>query len=357
MKRFCALVILCFLAASHINAQEKIDNNIEIDKLVHNFGDIAIDMGPVSCEFKIKNIGNKPTVIYNVVTSCGCTKPEWTKEPIKPGQSGTISVVYSNDEGPYPFDKNITVYFSDVKKPVILKLRGISRETMKPLSELYPIHLGPLGIKNNRIKCGYVEQGNSKSEHVLIANISQKPIKVDFKNVDKNLNVSIHPNPIPADTTAEMTVTVKSDPKKWGNNEYSFIPVVNKKEYDKLTVYAFTRENFDNMTEEDIEKGPMPRLYNSSFSFGQIEKGKIINATFKIINEGKKPFCVYKLDVDACTYSHSDIPVAQPGEEITFRVHIDTNDFPSGSCSKIVTLTTNSPLRPVMNLFINGIIK
>jgi hypothetical protein len=36
MKRFCALVILCFLAASHINAQEKIDNNIEIDKLVHN---------------------------------------------------------------------------------------------------------------------------------------------------------------------------------------------------------------------------------------------------------------------------------------------------------------------------------
>ena len=117
MKRFCALVILCFLAASHINAQEKIDNNIEIDKLVHNFGDIAIDMGPVSCEFKIKNIGNKPTVIYNVVTSCGCTKPEWTKEPIKPGQTGTISVVYSNDEGPYPFDKNITVYFSDVKKP------------------------------------------------------------------------------------------------------------------------------------------------------------------------------------------------------------------------------------------------
>ena len=63
---------------------------------------------------------------------------------------------------------------------------------------------------------------------------------------------------------------------------------------------------------------------------------------------------VYKLDVDSCCYSHSDIPAADPGEEISFRVHLDTKELPKGECLKIVTLTTNSPLRPIVNLFISG---
>lgn len=106
-------------------AQEKIGNGLEVDKTVHNFGDILLDNGPVSCTFTFRNTGNQPIVIYNAVTTCGCTKATWTKEPILPGKTGTVSATYSNDEGPYPFDKSITVYMSEPKKPVILKMRGI----------------------------------------------------------------------------------------------------------------------------------------------------------------------------------------------------------------------------------------
>ena len=38
-------------------AQEKIENGLEMDKTVHNFGDILLDSGPVSCEFTVKNTG------------------------------------------------------------------------------------------------------------------------------------------------------------------------------------------------------------------------------------------------------------------------------------------------------------
>jgi hypothetical protein len=357
MKRFCALVILCFLAASHINAQEKIDNNIEIDKLVHNFGDIAIDMGPVSCEFKIKNIGNKPTVIYNVVTSCGCTKAEWTKEPIKPGETGKVTVVYKNEDGPYPFDKNITLYISDIQKPVILKIRGVAIETMKSISELYPIHYGPLGLKSSTIECGYLEQKKTKTETVLIANISKEPIDVNFTNLSKNLSVSIHPNPIPGESTAEMQLSITANKDKWGKNEYKFTPVINQKAHNNITANAFTKANFDDLTEDEKEKAAMPQFDGSTFSFGQVEVGRVITATFTFKNMGNTPFCVYKVDIDACSYSHSDIPVAAPGEEVSFRVHLDTKDFPKGDCFKIVSLTTNSPFRPIVNLFIAGVLK
>ena len=325
IARFCISLIIGTFIANGLNAQEMIGNGLEIDKMVHNFGDIMLDSGPVSCEFIITNKGSKPAVIYNVISSCGCTDVEWTKEPIKSGGTGKISVTYSNDEGPYPFDKSLTLYLSDVKKPIILKLRGISREKMRPLTELYPIHHGPMGMKEDMIRCGNLEQGRDKSETVMIANISSNPIKVDFRNVSEHLNVSVHPNPIPAEGTAELTATVSADRSKWGRNEYSAVPVIDGKEYEAIGFWAFTKENFDDLSEEERMRGPMPRFEASTYSFGTAKVG-----------------------------THSDIPAADPGEEISFRVHLDTKDLPKGECLKIVTLTTNSPLRPIVNLFISG---
>ena len=150
MKRlFMAIACLLVLSGMTAKAQEKITDGVEIDKFVHNFGDILLDSGPVSCSFTLKNTGNKPVVIYSVSTTCGCTNVEWTQEPIRPSKTGTISVTYSNDEGPYPFDKSLTMYISESKKPIILKLRGVSLDKIKPLEELYPVSYGSLGIKEN----------------------------------------------------------------------------------------------------------------------------------------------------------------------------------------------------------------
>ena len=140
LKHTLACMFMALSTCMAAYAQEKISESLEIDKTVHNFGDIMLDSGPVSCTFTLKNTGSKPAVIYNVTTTCGCTDVEWTREPIRPGGSGKIAVTYSNDEGPYPFDKSLTVYLSDVKKPVLLKLRGVikcdaCRKPLRPLSE------------------------------------------------------------------------------------------------------------------------------------------------------------------------------------------------------------------------------
>ena len=92
----------------------------------------------------------------------------------------------------------------------------------------------------------------------------------------------------------------------------------------------------------------------STYSFGKIKKGEMVHAEFSFRNEGKEDFCVYRVNADACCWSHSTIPVAAPGKEVTFRVHVDTKDMPLGEALTIVTLTTNSPLRPIVNLFIAG---
>lgn len=362
------LFLYCFMALSTLscltaNAQEKIADGLEIDKTVHNFGDIMLGSGPVSCDFNIKNIGDKPAVIYNVTTTCGCTDVEWTREPIRPGKTGRIYVTYSNDEGPYPFDKNLTVYLSDVRKPVILKLRGVSQEKPRPLEELYPVHFGPLAMKEAINRCGNLEQGNSRSETILVANISDKPIKVGFADMSDNLQIRLLQNPIPAKSTTEMVFTVNTAKGIWGKNTYTAVPVINGNRFSdkngnkKIGVWAFTKDNFNHLTEEQQSRGSMPRFESSTFNFGKVPAGTVIHATFRFKNEGKECFIVHKVDADACCYSHSDIPAAKPGEEVAFRVHLDTKDMPEGESMTVVTLTTNSPLRPIVNLFISGVLE
>ena len=363
MKRlFTALFASLIIACGGAYAQEKITEGLEIDKFVHNFGDILLDSGPVSCTFTLKNTGSKPVVIYNVTTTCGCTDVDWTKEPLRPGKTGTVSVTYSNDEGPYPFDKTLTMYLSDMKKPVILKLRGVSQDKVKPLEELYPVTYGKLGLKENINKGGNMEQNGQKSEAVMVANLSDSPMKVTFAEVSEHLKVSVSPNPIPARGTAEMTYTITADRELWGKNYYWAAPVINGRTYTssegdrKIGFWAFTKEDFSKVTADDKRNGPRPTFKESTYSFGKIRKGQKVTAEYTFKNDGKMPFKVYKVDADAAI-SCSGVPEAAPGASVSFKVELDTTDLPKGESLTIVTLTTNSPLRPIVNLFIAGFIE
>ncbi len=80
----------------------------EFEQESHDFGEIP--EGPkVSYEFKFTNVGKEPLIIKHVKASCGCTTPEWPKEPIMPGEESTIKAVYNTSKRPGPFNKSITI--------------------------------------------------------------------------------------------------------------------------------------------------------------------------------------------------------------------------------------------------------
>ena len=346
--------------------QVKLTSNIEINSDFHDFGDLVLGSGPVSCEFTLRNTGAKPVAILSVVTSCGCTDVDWTKEPLKPGATGTISATYSNAEAPLPFDKNLTVYLSDSQKPVLLHLRGVCHE--KPLTpeEIFTHRFGALGFRSLEVKSGNVLQGECRSDSFTVANLSSEPIKVEFTDVSEGLEIKIDPETIPAGDQARVSYTVRTSRKRWGKNWYYATPVVDGRssfslaelpegvKAGKLRIYAFTTDNFTSLEEEEKSSGPRPVFKTSTYSFGKAKKGKTIEAEFTFTNEGKRPFCVYKCDADAPKYSHGTIPCTEPGETTTIRFHLDTALLPKGETLVIVTLTTNSPLRPVINLFVSG---
>ncbi|TWP27329.1 DUF1573 domain-containing protein [Apibacter muscae] len=67
---------------------------------------------------KIENTGDKPLIISNIKTSCGCTVPSWTTTPIAPGKKGEIVVTY-NTSIVGNFNKTMVISSNDVENPVL----------------------------------------------------------------------------------------------------------------------------------------------------------------------------------------------------------------------------------------------
>ena len=91
-------------------------------KDTHDFGEIPRSV-PVSVEFSFTNTGDAALIIKDVITSCGCTASDYTREPIMPGKSSKIKVTY-NAANPGAFTKTITVNSNDVEAAKVLQIKG-----------------------------------------------------------------------------------------------------------------------------------------------------------------------------------------------------------------------------------------
>lgn len=127
MKKLLATLVLAASTFAIADAQE-----IKFDKLTHNFGKFSESAPKVECVFNFTNVGNKPLVINQAVASCGCTVPQYTKQPIKPGEKGQIKVTY-NGAGKFPghFKKSITVRTNGVVEMTRLYVEGDMEEAKK----------------------------------------------------------------------------------------------------------------------------------------------------------------------------------------------------------------------------------
>ena len=95
------------LVAGKKNCADMTNNYILVKEKAFDFGKIPQGR-PVTHVFELVNKSNTPIVLENVLASCGCTTPEWSKEPIQPGATTSIKVGY-NAAGEGPFNKNVTI--------------------------------------------------------------------------------------------------------------------------------------------------------------------------------------------------------------------------------------------------------
>ncbi len=130
MKNTVIIAFFAMLFAFPVLGQRKTDGpQITFAKeLIDEHGVAAYNYGTIvqysdgKCEVRIYNTGNRPLVLSKVKSSCGCTVPNWPRQPILPGKSAVISVKY-NTRKIGSFNKSITIE-SNAPRSVSCRIKG-----------------------------------------------------------------------------------------------------------------------------------------------------------------------------------------------------------------------------------------
>lgn len=105
---------------------------IEFEEEVFDFGNI-MEGDVVEHVFKFKNTGNNPLIISKATGSCGCTVPEWPRDPIAPGQTGEIQVKFNSKGKEGEQDKRVTIQANTIPNNTVIRIVGAV--TVNPDSE------------------------------------------------------------------------------------------------------------------------------------------------------------------------------------------------------------------------------
>ena len=114
MKKTVLPAILILIAFSWVSCRtgneshSRGDAGIAFDTSSFNFGEITF-AGNGECEFIFTNSGKDPLIVTHVKSTCGCTIPEWSREPVNSGEKGSIRIKYDTHRVG-AFTKSIYVY-------------------------------------------------------------------------------------------------------------------------------------------------------------------------------------------------------------------------------------------------------
>lgn len=121
MKKYLFILLAFMTLSLSASAQAK----IKLDKLTHDYGTFSEKDGVQTCVFTFTNVGDKPLVISQAVATCGCTVPSYSKEPIKPGEKGELTVKYNGTGKMFgKFRKTITVRTNAEPQVIRLSICG-----------------------------------------------------------------------------------------------------------------------------------------------------------------------------------------------------------------------------------------
>jgi len=176
MKKISLLLalVLIVLSQGFVSAQ----GVLTFEKEVHDFGTLTQGI-PATYNFVVKNTGNEPVLISNVQASCGCTTPEWSKDPILPGKSSTIKAGY-NSASLGAFNKALTITSNGNPDTQMLFIKGtVEEKATAPAPSKTELENSPkLNLTSSTFDFGKVEKGQKVTAKFTVKNTGKQNLSV-----------------------------------------------------------------------------------------------------------------------------------------------------------------------------------
>jgi hypothetical protein len=360
MKRILETITLLAFIFSLNTAYAQSFAEIQFEKMDYNFGKIKEDGGPANYNFKFTNTGKIPLVIQGVNASCGCTTPEWSKEPILPGKTGFIKVSYNPEQRPGVFTKSITVSANIPKYSRVLTISGDVIPRVMSLLDQFPVDFGRLRLKSGELSFVKIKDNELKTDTIQFYNPGTSPVTVNFKIVPPFISIKTTPSVIQPKSKGFFLVTFDATKKtSYGYvTNRIYLSFNNEEKYNNdITVSAVIEEDFSKLSAADLASAPRIEYNTRTFDFGEIPEGKKVDYAFQIMNKGRKELIIRSVTASCgCTTGQPASNTIQPGGNTVMKVTFDSGGK-VGMQNKIITVISNDPGHATTILRVTGSVK
>lgn len=345
------LALLGCLWTGMLPAQNSV---LEFPQQVHDFGTIKEEDGAVSYRFGFENKGKTPVVIEKVTVSCGCTTPEYSREPVRPGAGGTILITFNPEGRPGAFRKDITVQSSGGGRNVI-SITGEVTPRPQEVGDLYPVQAGALRLTNRTANLGYVPRGSIKAKTIEYYNDTDRPLSITvvYPKAKPYLDVALSAARLDPKQKGVLTITYDlRDCDVWGILSGVFSLMVNDELADtEFSAAGIATDDFSSMTAAELEQAPKAAFSSQYYHFGNQKAAGELRRDFTLTNDGKEPLVFRDMELGQRMSTTLD-PERKifPGESVTFSVMLNTKNAPAGKLIDHIVLIVNDPSRPMREI-------
>ena len=351
--------VLVFIAFLPLYAQQN-KPGISFSEREFDFGTFRESAGLTTHDFGFVNTGKIPLIINEVKASCGCTVPDWPRQPILPGKSGFIRVAFNPAKQNGAFNKTIQVS-SNADVPLVnLVIRGVVIPSDK-VEDVYKFTVGDIRLETIYAAFGEIYKGQTPGFTIKVFNTSQnEPATLSFRQVPAHLNIRM----IPAILEPQQEGSIKLEYQTSNMKDWDFVVdrlelLINGKAYpnNRINITANIKEDFSTLTAVDLEKAAQAAIDNPVFDFGTVKANSMVEHNFTLTNTGKSDLIIRKVSATCgCTAVQPAKTQIRPGESTVIQATFNTTGR-EGNQKKAITVITNDPKRSRILLWINGIIE
>lgn len=321
---------------------------MQFSKTTHDFGQVPEAEGEVTYDFVFTNAGKSPIIITDVKSSCGCTTPEWPKQPILPGKTGTVKAIFDPKDRPGIFDKEITV--STRSEQVKLRIIGTVIPRTKGVVDLYPRTIGSLRLKSNNIPFANIYNTATAVDSLPIINNGNSPLTLAFEDVPSHITIKAQPSVLKPGERGVIVCTYYAHKK----NDYGYVADKlkltingNNVKGNELIVSATIDEDFSLLSATQKANAPVFQVESRSIALGAVKAGENKEFSISITNNGKSDLIIRKAtsNCDCITLSNGNPKTVKAGQTAELKASFNSTGL-KGNIYKNITLITNAPALP-----------
>jgi hypothetical protein len=325
-----------------------------------DFGEINEEDGYAEHVFLLRNTGSAPLTITQVQTSCGCTEPDWTRDPIAPGGEGQIFITYSTKNRPGPFKKNISVYTTDKERRLRLTITGEVIPKSKDLQRVFRDTIGSVQMEQTAFTFSAVQPKETAKQEIWIQNFAEGDVTLSIENASEYLTVEA-PGVLKSGKPERLKLSL--DAGKLAGRKGRLLTQLTWKTVDasgavqtqNLPVAINSVDDFSALTAEEKKNSPTAQFSTGSLSFGTLKtkggfpgRSKRVSQSFTVKNTGKKPLILHSITCDdvRVRIAEPGKKTLQPEDSVTLNITLQPKTI-EGALAEDIYIICNDPQGPV----------